>query len=277
LFHLLTEFSGWAASRQRLALLCLAAVCAAGAAGCRSALLAEVDAQKPFSLAAWEGRTIDGRPAREYVLARSAVLTSGYEGIVGDVTPTRTAIVQKKGDHGGGCGAVAVTGDGYFLTAGHCVESLPLMLFPLKAGRQVAVPARLITRFESQGTRGCDFAIVHAPIATPDFAALAYKVEPGAPVLCAGSGIGSSSLAAGTVQGEDSCHAGAVLVRVVYHNAPLYLGDSGGPVFDGHGGLVGISVSSEHGLTASPQAEAQLPDPAEIQRLIDADRAARIP
>lgn len=245
-----------------------------GAAGCQNALLTEVDARKPVSLAGWESRAIDGRPARDFVLARSAVLTWGYEKIVGEVAADRTRIVQKEGPGGGGCGAVAIAPDGYFLTAGHCVESPPFMLFPLITGRQTAVPARVVMKFISSAPQGSDFAIVHAPLATPEFATLAYKVSPGTPVLCAGSGIGSGLLAAGTVQGEDRCHAGDVQVRVILHNAPIYLGDSGGPVFDAEGRLVGISVSSEFGLVDPPQAAAQLPDPAEIQRLIAADRAA---
>jgi S1-C subfamily serine protease len=244
--------------------------------GCQSFMLAQIDARKAPSLAPWRDRAIAGESARDYVLRRSAVLTSGCDGVVAQVTADRTAILRAadtSGGRGGGCGAVAITPDGYFLSAAHCVQDPPLMLYRFEPGEQAAVAVRLVALFKDDRVEGPDYALVHVDLATPAYAPLAETVPAGEPVICVGSGIGSSIFAAGSVTGEQQCLAGNVPVRIITHDAPLYLGDSGGPVFDPLGRLIGISVWSDFDGFSAPHAAAQLPDPAELRRIIDLDRA----
>src|SRR5690606_838667 len=60
-----------------------------------------------------------------------------------------------------GC-AAAVSADGYFLTAAHCVEDGPLQLVVWKHERPVTVPARLVWSGHGPGKDRADLALVKA-------------------------------------------------------------------------------------------------------------------
>jgi S1-C subfamily serine protease len=178
-----------------------------------------------------------------------------------------------------GGSAVPVAPDGYFLTADHVLAKAP--------GRQVSVllrrdgsirafPARIVWR-----GAGGDVALLHAEVETPDH----YAWTPGdrwlprgTPIMHAGIATGFSSSAGRllTAIPPDSAFAGSHRFK---HDIPLEPGDSGGPVVDAQGRLVGVNSAVEFLIPMETaffmESEASRPNPARLASRIAADRRTR--
>jgi S1-C subfamily serine protease len=254
--------------------------------------------RKAPSLAAWH----ESPDNRESILKgaefRTALLPMGWD----KVTVSANSEVTFSGWNGAGFGsAVPVTGDGYFLTAAHCVNA-PRKLKVLTLNQNLRLeqaPARVVWR--GQPTfGGADLALIHAPLRPvgPFVLADPTKLRPGDTVGLAGwSKLGlktKSGAAAGQILAISQEHreAQGVPWRLITHDAPFNSGDSGGPLIAPDGQLVAINAQ----IIPSPLAffraaigwngpanvpnkgyvsRAFAPDRAWLERTIRADRAAQ--
>jgi S1-C subfamily serine protease len=151
---------------------------------------------------------------------------------------------QTPGDADGGS-ATPISPDGYFLTADHVLAKLNsrnVFILYGRGGRLVPRKARVVWRSEK-----ADLALLHIPIATPNY----YRWTPtekwvplGTRVIHGGIATGFSS-APGKTATELAPESAFTGNRIFKIDIPLQPGDSGGPVVDAYGNLVGINSAVE--------------------------------
>lgn len=145
-----------------------------------------------------------------------------------------------------GGSAAPVAPDGYFLTADHVLARLQrgrnaFVLYGL-GRRLVTAKARVVWR-----SGPADLALLHVPLATPAY----YRWTPperwlpeGTWVMHGGIATGRES-APGRLTSALEPEGRFTRSRRFKIDIPLKPGDSGGPVVDAHGGLVGINSAVE--------------------------------
>lgn len=245
-------------------------------------------ATKQASFAPFRDAWVDGVPFESLIRRRSAVILgrpkmlswSRPEGRSGGTLSYQTSDESCLGT------AVALTRDGYLLTARHCVDVQPIhALIRTYAGVR-PVKARVVWR-----GRDVDLALLKVEARLRNAFDWSDKLpDDGERLAVAGAFpqrdvflamAGGRALALGPQrlggQGDPPHH-------VLRHDAPVHAGDSGGPVVDRFGRLLGINVRvsfrpdfSELYLSGRWSSEAILPSPARIRDLIAADRSIQHP
>ena len=183
---------------------------------------------------------------------------------------------QAPGDADGGS-AAPITADGYFLTADHVLSRMAgrhVFLIYGQGGRLVPSRARVVWQSEE-----ADLALLHIPIKTPYF----YQWTPPDRWLAAGNGVIHGGISTGFKPGDGKL--GTALApegaftrsRRFKIDIPLQPGDSGGPVVDAYGRLVGINSAVEFLVPMETaffiDSEGNRPNTRLITTLIQNDRA----
>lgn len=170
----------------------------------------------------------------------SAVLVATRDSIR-NLADSRLAGKRTGRDVDGGS-AAPISADGYFLTADHVLARLgggrvPMVIYGLGREPQAA-PARVVWRSASG-----DLALLHAPLSTPWY----YEWTPPDQWLADGTGVIHGGIATGprSAPGKlmgalppESRFTGSRKFKI---DIPLQPGDSGGPVLDARGLLVGVN------------------------------------
>jgi S1-C subfamily serine protease len=223
------------------------------------------------------------KPDREVFRAAArrfaAVVVADEQGVV-DATNERWMRRPASMEVEGGS-AVPIAADGYFLTADHVLARAGgkrVSILLRREGRIQAFPARIVWRI-----RGGDLALLHAAVETKEY----YRWTPGdrwlprgTPVMHAGiaTGFASSSGKLLTALAPDASLGGTQRFK---HDIPLEPGDSGGPVVDANGRLVGINSAVEYLIPLETaffmESEANRPNLVKLQSRIERDRASRSP
>ncbi len=237
------------------------------------------------SVASWVPREIEGEQSLAWLMQKTSIVV-GRADFVGlkkegqrklTLKPMRAGSVARPSLGS----AVAVSADGYFLTAAHCIVDEPYVVVAMdREGNFVERLGRTVWNGLAGGGR-TDVALIHAPDlhVNPIAWCVLEDAKGGAEVLSAGVGVGASSrLAGGRITGgpigSQEAAAGRALAFQV--DSPLIAGDSGGPTILESGGLVGVCANVEIELFAQAGGgEVLRPDPEFIRSLIAADRAAR--
>lgn len=148
------------------------------------------------------------------------------------------------GDADGGS-AAPISPDGYLLTADHVLARMNgrnVFVIYGRGGRLITKPARVVWRDAAS-----DLALLHIPLQTPYF----YRWTPPGRWFPAGSEVIHGGIATGfksppgrmvSSLAPERTFTGARKFRI---DIPLQPGDSGGPVVDAVGGLVGINSAVE--------------------------------
>lgn len=243
----------------------------------RNRLLQE---QKAASLTSWPQPSMGGRSAERY--ARDTVVR---------VLPAAAVPALRRGWVKGGGTAVALTPDGYYLTAAHNIGRTPLVLaYPNRKGWRTG-RIRVVWTGRSL-PQGPDVAVVHSPLRSPLHAPLAPWMEtmtPQAePLLSAGWGTdhrnpATPHLAAGRLERVGPARSGteAARWRRLWHSLPLVRGDSGAPLFNTRGEIIGLHTGGEYDRVTRMMGRERLqgwtsvgiqPDAHWIQTIIARDR-----
>ncbi|HVN37072.1 MAG TPA: trypsin-like peptidase domain-containing protein [Myxococcota bacterium] len=186
------------------------------------------------------------------VAERDAALHDAYSRAVVDVvrlaSPAVVGVQPGDRDAGGeftprGSGSgVLITPDGYALTNDHVAGQASELRVMLPDGRELR--ARLVGRDPAT-----DLALLRAEGSALPFVRLevARPIHPGQLAVAIGNPLGfDSSVTAGVVsatgrslRGQD----GRLIENVVQHTAPLNPGNSGGPLLDSTGAVIGINTA----------------------------------
>lgn len=207
---------------------------------------------------------------RQAALKLTAVVISGKDEI-GPWVEGRFREGRGPDDADGGSG-IPITGDGYFLTADHVLaraEGRNVFVIHGQSGLLRSMKARIVWRSSSE-----DIALLHLPIATPyhyDWTPPERWLPEGTPVMHAGIATGFNSAPGKMVTSLRPRGSG----RFKY-DIPLQPGDSGGPVVDARGRLVGVNSAVEFLVPLDTaffiESEANRPDLRALQRVIERDR-----
>jgi S1-C subfamily serine protease len=176
-----------------------------------------------------------------------------------------------------GGSAAPIAPDGYFLTADHVLSRMNgrnVFIIYGQGSRLTPAKARVVWR-----SAAADLALLHIPAKTPYF----YRWTPPERWLPAGNQIVHGGIATGIKSGEGVL--GTSLgpegpftgTRSFKMDIPLQPGDSGGPVVDANGALVGINSAVEFLVPMETaffvDSEGNRPNTRMMDQLIQSDRA----
>lgn len=180
------------------------------------------------------------------------------------------------GDADGGS-ATPISADGYFLTANHVLAQLEgRHVFVIYGGgaRPVPLKARVVWRSSE-----ADLALLHVPVASTYY----YHWSPPDRWLPEGTGVIHGGIATGlkfergklaTSLAPEWTLTGSRKFKI---SIPLQPGDSGGPVVDAHGALIGINSAVEFLVPMETaffvDSEASRPNTRKLASLVQDDRA----
>ncbi len=178
-----------------------------------------------------------------------------------------------------GGSAAPITGDGYFLTADHVLSRMAgrnVFLIYGQGGRLAPARARVVWRSESS-----DLALLHIPVRTPQY----YRWTPPDRWLSAGTHIVHGGISTGFKSGGGELSSSLAPegpftgTRKFKMDLPLQPGDSGGPVVDANGGLIGINSAVEFLVPMETaffvDSEGNRPNVRKLEAIIQNDRARR--
>lgn len=222
---------------------------------------------------------LPGERIRRLVTQRaSAVVVTDQDSLFSWVNRGFSAS-QTPGDADGGS-ATPVSPDGYFLTADHVLAQMDgRNVFVLHGDRGRLTPrkARVVWRSES-----ADLALLHIPVSTPNYyrwTAPDRWLPLGTAVIHGGIATGYSS-APGKLETPIPPESFLTGNRTFKIDIPLQPGDSGGPVVDAYGALVGINSAVEFLVPMETaffvDSEASRPCIRNLESLIRKDRARNI-
>jgi S1-C subfamily serine protease len=219
---------------------------------------------------------VPGPAARRIVAQRvSAVVVTDRSSLSGWVN-RGFSVSAAPGDADGGS-ATPISPDGYFLTADHVLARMDgrnVFLLHGRDGRLVPVKARVVWR-----SAPSDLALLHIPGKTPNY----YQWSPPDRWLPAGSHVIHGGIATGFKSEPGKLgtnippEGGFTGTRSFKIDIPLQPGDSGGPVVDAYGNLVGINSAVEFLVPMETaffvDSEGNRPNTRMIESLIQNDRA----
>lgn len=219
-----------------------------------------------------------GEAARQIVRERlSAVLVTSREDLGGWVRK-RFSASDAPGDADGGS-AAPITPDGYFLTADHVLsrsDNRNVFIIYGSGGRIVTRKARIVWRSYSD-----DLALLHIPLKTPyyyNWTPPGQWLSPGHAIIHGGMATGHRT-EPGKLRTPMAPEGRFTANRPFKIDIPLQPGDSGGPVVDAYGNLVGINSAVEFLIPLETaifiDSEGNRPNTLKIAGIINRDRKSR--
>lgn len=219
---------------------------------------------------------IPGPEARRIVAQRVSAVVVTERSSLSRWMSRDFSVTSAPGDADGGS-ATPITPDGYFLTADHVLARMDgryVFLLHGSGGRLVPMKARVVWRSE-----GADLALLHIPAKTPNY----YRWTAPARWLPIGTGVIHGGIATGFKSGWGKLgtaippESPLSRTRTFKIDIPLQPGDSGGPVVDAYGNLVGINSAVEFLVPMETaffvDSEANRPNTRMIESVIRMDRA----
>lgn len=225
--------------------------------------------------------TVPGPMVRRTVVKRTSAVIVTDSLDIGTWAKRNFRTVDSPGDADGGS-ATPISPDGYFLTADHVIEREDgrsvFVLTGGEGGRLVPYRARVVWR-----SKKADLALLHIRHSTPDY----YKWTPPSEWLPVGTPVIHGGLATGTNSGWGKLGSSLKPERTLSHHRmfkmdiPLQPGDSGGPVVDARGLLVGINSAVEYLVSMETpffiDSEASRPHLGHLTKLVHEDRQRNRP
>lgn len=226
---------------------------------------------KADSMREWNDVPIGGVPAHLYLRDRWGLVIAGH-GEVLIINNGRSIDCRGMNarDDDAGSGASVHIGNGYWLTAAHCVPGDEVRIVRIWPLTPVVLPARVVWRGIGDNQ---DVAILHTPSIDPSIPSIELCETPptSGELLCFGSGLESSAWAAGSITALTP--SGDTDFVTLAHTAPLGPGDSGGPAMLPDGRLAGINVTAMlRTTTQHGKAWSIWMNPARIGQIIRDDR-----
>ncbi len=185
------------------------------------------------------------------------------------------AIANAPKDADGGS-AAPISEDGYFLTADHVLNEVPsknIFIIYANGGKIITSRARLVWRSAAD-----DLAILHIPYKTPyyfQWSSPSRHITSGLPIIHGGMATGIKSNH-GTLRSTLRPESQLTRSRTFKMDIPLEPGDSGGPVIDAYGNLIGVNSAVEFLIPLETaifiDSEGVRPNIQKIRELVQRDR-----
>jgi len=219
---------------------------------------------------------VPGQDIRRIVARRASAVIVTHRDTLRHWVRGGFSAVHEPGDADGGS-ATPVSPDGYFLTADHVLSQMEAHnVFVLygRNGHLIPSKARVVWRSARE-----DLALLHIPESTPEYyhwSSPHHWLPSGTVMLQGGiaTGLKSTPGKLSTTLAPELVFTGTRKFKI---NIPLQPGDSGGPVVDAYGDLVGINSAVEFFVPMETaffvDSEASRPNTRAIAALLKADRA----
>jgi S1-C subfamily serine protease len=252
-----------------------------------------INSWRSASLAQWSDKTIEKQAAMDYAGGRVGLLLEARSSEVHIRTMKETdhEVTCKISARARGAGsAVPLSADGYFLTAAHCVDAPKLTLLTLTNDKGIEKGAVRVFWQGRPENGEPDLALIHVPL--KPYAAFQMvrltDLKKRSPVYVSGFGAGRSTRMELGYGGGEVARIGPMQAmpsgarwRLFYHTAPVAPGDSGGPVINEAGRLLGINTVVQVRLVTVRGKDAVQgydciavsADPEWIRSMIEKDRA----
>lgn len=222
---------------------------------------------------------VPGNMARQIMLERVSAVIVTVRDDVDRWVGNRFHGPDEPGDADGGS-AAPISPDGYFLTADHVLANVSgrnIFILYGRGGRLATHQARIVWR-----SSAADLALLHIDTSTPYF----YRWTQPDRWLSAGHHVIHGGIATGfkspvgklrTSLAPEGWLTGSRRFKI---DIPLEPGDSGGPVIDAYGGLVGINSAVEFIIPMETaifvDSEGNRPSVRQIEAIMRRDRARNI-
>jgi len=188
------------------------------------------------------------------VLYNENTVTSIYErispAVVGiEVTQQTTGFLGRFSQEGMGSGFL-VDNDGHILTNNHVVEGASTVKVVLKNGTTLDAKVLGTDRYNDLAVLGVDASAVSGitPLVLGDSGA----VKPGQMAVAIGNPYGlENSVTVGIISGVNRSIKSGIMTGMLQTDAALNPGNSGGPLLDADGAVIGINTAIETGTLGS--------------------------
>ncbi len=265
--------------------------------------------KKAESLAGWETVVVDEKSLLKTLPQRTPLIFRNFTSVSAEaISPTSVSMAIKGVGRGSIGVAAVVASDGYFLTAGHVIrdaDSLTLILMAPQEDGDLQVrqsPARIVWA-PNEREMEPDIAVIHADTGPLEPFGLATKppqfddriLSAAWQRKTASSNVLVPTFAGGRILSatKHNTLTTSPVFTVVHHDAPMVPGDSGGPIVDRDGNLIGVNSTLSFPfsfwqwlslrLSLTPKqvdvrnfyAEAIMPDPHWLREVIKRDRQRR--
>ncbi|MGA3068431.1 MAG: serine protease [Tepidisphaeraceae bacterium] len=240
------------------------------------------DADRSASFQAYQFSQIDGVNLQQFIRRRTAVILSGAP-IAAAAAQGRTLTIdlaRNRADVLEIGHACAISADGYFLTAGHCIDAKRnYLVWSDEQSAHISVPRIVFREFDPESH--IDLAVIHidANLASIFSWSDDDKPIPGRPAVALGfarlNGLGRhrGSLVPMFLGGQiRSVEVAGSDFQIVHSDLPFRNGDSGGPLVSLDGKLLGIHSSVINYWLTRPTAAAIRPNLAWLDRILQDDR-----
>lgn len=221
---------------------------------------------------------VPGPMAKQIVAERLSAVVVTNRSEIQSWAKGRFEVSKAPGDADGGS-AAPITEDGYFLTADHVLDRSDgrnVFIIYARGGRLMTSKSRIVWRSQNS-----DLALLHIPEKTPYF----YNWTPPNRWLSPGHGVIHGGMATGFRSAPGRLRAALKPEGIMTGNRrfkidiPLRPGDSGGPVVDALGHLVGINSAVEFLIPLETaifiDSEGNRPSTRQLGRIIQRDRMQR--
>ncbi|HEY4247927.1 MAG TPA: serine protease [Lacunisphaera sp.] len=257
--------------------------------GCTSV---STTAQREHTIAPYRERKIGGVSLEKFLADRTTQVFAGTELIFESTASSPDSMTFHF--HGKGAftmgKAVAIDSRGYFLTAAHVVRHGPVTVFFGEGLTLKPFQARIVWCGDNEPTRP-DLALIHIDASVSTTFAWTQDSHVGDIVLAVGPNLASTQrtwksctknfsdgLMAGKILAEPDSAKAQIQTNILTDDLPLHPGDSGGPLTDDQGRLVGINITVQYDYSRSKFGEPKKftshaihPDPDLLQQLIEKD------
>ncbi len=257
--------------------------------GCTSV---STTAQRDATISAYRDTKIDGVPLEKFLTNRTPQVVAGtaleFGSAVHSANSTTLNVHARGGISSGK--AVAIDSRGYFLTAAHVVRNVSVTILFGEGSSFAPYTARIVWLGDNAPGQP-DLALMHIDVSVCETFAWSQGAQVGDTVFAVGPNLRSAKLnwKGYTKNFSDGLLAGKLLAVpasatapfqtvILDDDLPLHPGDSGGPLMDAQGRLLGINITVQNDYSRSKLGEpkkftghAIRPDPAWLQQLIEED------
>jgi S1-C subfamily serine protease len=218
---------------------------------------------------------VPDKMTRQIVRERISAVVVTERKELGSWVNHKFAIANAPQDADGGS-AAPISEDGYFLTADHVLAGAPhknIFIIYANGGKITTARARVVWRSAAD-----DLALLHISKKTPyyfQWSSPSRRITAGLPIIHGGMATGFKS-SHGALKSSLGSESLLTRSRTFKMDIPLEPGDSGGPVIDAYGNLIGVNSAVEFLIPLETaifiDSEGVRPNVQKINELIQRDR-----
>jgi S1-C subfamily serine protease len=237
--------------------------------------------EKEDSFTPYVFRRVGPLSLRDFIEQRTALLVAGAKPTKVEVGTDDVGVGLKPTDPDGKvdvASAAAISLDGYFLTAAHCIRRQPVFLVIPDPSGPRALPARVVWQPRASAPAEYDLAILKVDALLPVAFTVASDTDVGTgdPVVSSGANGESGGKLIRFQINDASSALGYPLTITLFHDLPLTHGDSGGPLVTLDGRLIGVEILVRGVYFGPREGVALRPDTTWMMKIVDEDRAKRL-